>query len=109
MIDFRENGLGHCTLIKWMSIFTPALATTEAHNQVIEEISIMRKERESSDELKKLEQELRRLKREQQKEREDLKKKLAYEQLKCEAYSTMIDVAEEQFGIEIRKKAGAKQ
>jgi hypothetical protein len=34
---------------------------------------------------------------------------LAQEKLKAEAFSTMIDIAEEQFKIEIRKKSGAKQ
>ena len=34
---------------------------------------------------------------------------LAQEQLKTEAFSTMIDVAEDEYKIEIRKKYGAKQ
>jgi hypothetical protein len=38
-----------------------------------------------------------------------LKAELRAEKLKAEAYSVMIDVAEEQFGVDIRKKAGAKQ
>ena len=38
-----------------------------------------------------------------------LEKKLKEEQLKSMAYSTMIDVAEEELGIDIRKKSGAKQ
>ena len=38
-----------------------------------------------------------------------LRSELEAEKLKSLAYSTMIDVAETQFGIEIRKKAGAKQ
>jgi cell division protein FtsB len=38
-----------------------------------------------------------------------LKAELKAERLKAEAYSVMIDVAEEQFGVDIRKKAGAKQ
>ena len=40
---------------------------------------------------------------------ERLKKELEYEKLKSMAYSTMIDVAEEELHINIRKKAGAKQ
>lgn len=39
----------------------------------------------------------------------DLKAVLAAEKLRAEAYSTMIDIAEESFKIEIRKKSGAKQ
>lgn len=38
-----------------------------------------------------------------------LKKELEYEQLKSAAYNEMINVAEEQFHISIRKKAGAEQ
>ena len=38
-----------------------------------------------------------------------LEKDLKDEKLKSLAYSTMIDVAEEELGIEIRKKSGAKQ
>lgn len=39
----------------------------------------------------------------------ELKSQLAYAQMKAKAYDTMIDVAEEQFNIAIRKKAGTKQ
>ena len=38
-----------------------------------------------------------------------LKRQLAYEQLKSEAYETMIKIAEQEFKIPIRKKSGAKQ
>ena len=38
-----------------------------------------------------------------------LKKDLAYEKMRSDAYDTMIDVAEEMFNIPIRKKAGTKQ
>lgn len=39
----------------------------------------------------------------------ELKRQLAYAEMKAKAYDTMIDVAEEQFNIAIRKKAGTKQ
>ncbi|HJD75936.1 MAG TPA: transposase [Bacteroides reticulotermitis] len=39
----------------------------------------------------------------------DLEKALAHEKLRSEALSTMIDIAEKQEGICIRKKPGAKQ
>lgn len=42
-------------------------------------------------------------------ENERLKKALALEKLRSEAYSTMIDVAEKTFNIPIRKKRGTKQ
>ena len=38
-----------------------------------------------------------------------LKAELKAEKLRSEAFSVMIEVAEEQFGVDIRKKAGAKQ
>jgi outer membrane murein-binding lipoprotein Lpp len=38
-----------------------------------------------------------------------LEKDLMVERLKTEAANAMIDVAEEELGIDIRKKAGAKQ
>ena len=38
-----------------------------------------------------------------------LKKALSYEKLKSEALSQMIDIAEDEFKISIRKKSGAKQ
>ena len=38
-----------------------------------------------------------------------LEKELEAEKLKAEAYNALIEVAEEELGIDIRKKAGAKQ
>ena len=40
---------------------------------------------------------------------EQLKHQLEYEKLKSEAFDTMIDIAEKEFKIPIRKKYGAKQ
>jgi hypothetical protein len=42
-------------------------------------------------------------------EKEALKKALEAAQLKISALNTLIDVAEDQFKIRIRKKAGARQ
>jgi transposase-like protein len=39
----------------------------------------------------------------------ELEKRLADAELRALAYDTMIDVAEEQLGVEIRKKSGTKQ
>ena len=38
-----------------------------------------------------------------------LEKELSFEKLKSEAYNTLIDVAEEELKIDIRKKSGSKQ
>ena len=43
------------------------------------------------------------------KENEELKKALELAMLKVAALETLVDVAEEQFNIQIRKKPGAKQ
>ena len=39
----------------------------------------------------------------------DLKKQLYHEKMRADFYDTMVDVAEEMFGIEIRKKADTGQ
>jgi hypothetical protein len=39
----------------------------------------------------------------------ELRKKLEYANMKAFAFQTMIEVAEEQFNIEIQKKPGTKQ
>jgi cell division septum initiation protein DivIVA len=43
------------------------------------------------------------------KQNEELRKKLEYANMKAFAFQTMIEVAEEQFNIEIQKKPGTKQ
>lgn len=52
----------------------------------------------ANSDLKSLQDEIRRL-----------KKQLAQESLRADAYDELINVAEKQFNIQIRKKAGAKQ
>ena len=44
-----------------------------------------------------------------QKEIKDLRAQLTKAEIKAEAFDELINVAEAQFGIQIRKKAGAKQ
>jgi hypothetical protein len=43
------------------------------------------------------------------KQNEALKKKLEYEQMKNFALETMIDLAKEELGVDLRKNSGAKQ
>ena len=38
-----------------------------------------------------------------------LKKELEYERLRSKAFETMIDIAEDELNVNIRKKSGAKQ
>lgn len=43
------------------------------------------------------------------KQNEDLKKKLEYSEMKAHAWEIMVDIAEKQLGIDIKKKSGTKQ
>lgn len=70
----------------------------------IEETQIMRKTKELTDEEFKAmtpQEQLQELKR--------LKKALELEKIRSEAYNHMIELAEQQFNIPIRKKSGTKQ
>ena len=70
----------------------------------IEETQIMRKTKELTDEEFKAmtpQEQLQELKR--------LKKALELEKIRSQAYNHMIDLAEQQFNIPIRKKSGTKQ
>lgn len=94
----NRNGLGHCTLSRWMTIF--------ALDKPINGETVTKKnEPPDRSELKVLKAKEMAL----ESEISRLKAELKAERLKAEAYSVMIDVAEEQFGVDIRKKAGAKQ
>jgi len=86
--------LGHCAISRWMTIFG-----VSEHNikEAIEEMKKDKKKPKSA-EVQMLEAENARLKRE-----------LEHEKLRSLAFSTMIDVAESELGIDIRKKSGAKQ
>lgn len=86
-----EYGLGHCTLTEWIANFASL-------NQCINIDNIMAKNPQKSYREIELEAENRRL-----------KEALETEKLKSLAFDTMINIAEEQFNIPIRKKAGAKQ
>ena len=94
----NRNGLGHCTLSRWMTIFA-------LDNPINGETVTKKNETPDRSELKALRAKEMAL----ESEISRLKAELKAERLKAEAYSVMIDVAEEQFGVDIRKKAGAKQ
>ncbi len=87
----EEYGLGHCTLSDWIANFAEI-------DQQFKTDNIMSKNPKKSYREVELEAENRRL-----------KEALETEKLRSLAFNTMIDVAEEQFNIPIRKKAGAKQ
>ena len=90
-----KYGMGHCTLSRWMTNF--GLSNTSP-KQYIE----MKKKLAESPEKTLTERTL-------EARVAQLEKELREEKLKAEAANAMIDVAEEEFGIDLRKKAGAKQ
>ena len=90
-------GLGHCTLSRWITKFgllnnqtTPSakkMNHTDKKTKAADSLS----ERILETRVKQLEEELKK------------------EKLRSLAYKTMIEIAEEELGIDISKKAGAKQ
>ena len=87
------NGLGKTALARWMRKYGDPRTTDPfiTHH-------VMREEREKSAKERLLEEKIK-----------ELELSLKHEKLKSLAYKTMIDVAEEELGIEISKKVGAKQ
>lgn len=87
--------IGHSTIKRWMSIFGIAMPN-QAPSQIIMPQNQKMQEKPVSTES--LEAKLK-----------DLQAELDREKLKNLALTTMIEVAEEELHIDIRKKAGAKQ
>ena len=92
----KENGLGHGRISDWMTNFgisdgneTPSYSNMKRKKP--EETKDNVRERILEARIKQLEQELR------------------DEKIKSLAYKTMIEIAEEELGVDISKKAGAKQ
>ncbi len=85
-----KNGMGHCTLSRWMTKFGFLNDTKDQ--------SAMDKSQEKSANEITLEAKI-----------IQLEKELEHAKLQSLAYKTMIEVAEEELGIDIRKKSGAKQ
>lgn len=90
-----KYGMGHCTLSRWISKF--GLSSTSPKQVTEMKKTLDQSPNKSLHELR-LEAKV-----------AQLEKELEAEKLKSLAYDTMIDVAEEELGIEIRKKSGAKQ
>jgi transposase len=89
----QKHGIrGNSCIINWMRKFGLSYPTEDQikiNNQVAKEINKTPQEQEQK--LKALE------------------KDLAYEKLRTKALNTMIDIAEKELKISIRKKSGAKQ
>ena len=94
----KEKGLGNSRLSNWLRIFA------------VEENPVMSKSQEAVTDMKKdpdkeeLLQEIARLKQELRSKSIDLKRT----EMARDAYERMIVLAEERYGIPIRKKSGAK-
>jgi transposase-like protein len=77
----------------WYSLFSSELRQTTLEKPIIS-TAMTEQEKKEFDALKK--------------QNEELRKKLEHANLKAFAFQTMIEVAEEQFNIEIQKKPGTK-
>ena len=101
----REKGLTHSTIYRWLRIFAvedkpavqPRKAAAHPRQAVLTD---MKKEPDKEDLL----QELARLKEELRSKSLDLKRA----EMARDVYERMIAIAEERYGIPIRKKSGAK-
>ena len=97
MAKFQRNcGLGHSTLSRWMTKFGLSFDKKEVLMATIEEKNKPTNNKSTHEmileaRIKQLEQELK------------------DEKLKSLAYKTMIEIAEEELGVDISKKAGAKR
>lgn len=86
----RRNDISDGTLQRWISIFAHS---SEFETELTEKGNDM-----DTEEKKKLEKRIK-----------ELEKALEYSNLRADAYSKMIDVAEDVLNISIRKKSGTKQ
>ena len=84
--------IGEKTISRWIANFV-------AENGTVTPQTVMQTNQEPNNE------ELQALK----KKVAELEKQLKYQEMRADAYDTMIDIAEKKFNIPIRKKAGAKQ
>ena len=98
MTQFQKiHGLGHSTISKWMTKFE---LSNEKSNLAVVKMSKTRKKTTSSEDLSRRILEAR---------IQQLEQELKTEKLRTLAYKTMIEVAEEELGVNRSKKAGAKQ
>ena len=98
----KKYRIGQGTLIAWLRIFGVENNKENTKSVMVRKISKTKSDVKKTEAKDNVNQEL--LKR-----IEELEKALEYEKLRSLAYSTMIDIAEEDFKIKIRKKDGAKQ
>lgn len=107
-LRFRENmgttqisevlGISRRTIYRWLRTFASENPKTVSKMREIRKKPVSAQPCVDSNDIQSLQAEIQRL-----------KLKLAQESLRADAYDEMINVAEKQFNIQIRKKAGAKQ
>lgn len=90
----KYNLSGNSTITRWMRIFGYKLVTNAQPKLQF----AMQDEKEKSKRESELEEQLKKI-----------REALEYEQLRNQALATMIEVAERELKISIRKKSGAKQ
>ena len=90
----RKYKIGSCnTISEWMLKFG-----IEKNESFKKEVPMSKREQTESEEMKQLRKELKQAKLD-----------LYHQQMRADFYETMVEVAEEQFNISIRKKAGTNQ
>lgn len=98
----KELGVGKTQIFNWVHNFAEEINATPAEEMKKSPVQPNKHENTtghtSTDELEALRHEL-----------EQTRKELAYERMRATAYDRMIEIAENRWNIEIRKKAGAKQ
>ena len=94
----REKGLSNSTIYRWLRIFAVEDKPSVRPRQAV--VTDMKKDLDNEDLL----QEIARLKEELRSKSRDLKRA----EMARDVYERMIVVAEERYGIPIRKKSGAK-
>lgn len=100
--DYLMNGINQCKIAKEYGIAHQSVSRIirnfAASNDKSALLMKNRPTDSQADEIKALREEIL-----------ELKKKLHHETMRADFYDTMVDVAEEMFNIEIRKKAGTGQ
>ena len=98
----RDYNISFSSIVRWARQFRESIAVEQAKEDVtsslMKKTKINQAEQDLSSELKSLKQ-----------ENMELRKKLFELNLQKEALSTLIDLAEENYGIPVRKNSGAKQ
>ena len=93
----KEKGLSHCTISRWLRIFAVEDKPVVSSQAVVTDMK-------NNPDKEELRQEIERLKQELRLKSLDLKRT----EMARDAYERMIVLAEERYGIPIRKKSGAK-